>query len=322
MLVYILKRIIYMIPVLVCVTIIVFTLLYFTPGDPTVMLLGDMATEQQREDLREEMGLNDPYIVRLGRYLKEAFLEFDLGDSYLNKQPVIDQIMSRYPVTILLAFASVAFAVIFGLIMGILSAIRQNSILDNICVAISLFGTAAPIFWVGLLAIVIFSVKLAWLPATGSYGPEYWIMPICVLGLQTGSFIARIVRSSMLEVIRQDYIRTARSKGQRETVVIFRHALRNAGIPILTVVGNQLANALAGATVIETIFSLPGLGSFLINMLNAKDYMSVQGTVLFISINCVVVNLIVDLLYAVIDPRIRADYSGRKLFKRRNKQHA
>ena len=206
--------------------------------------------------------------------------------------------------------------------MGVLSAIRQNSLLDNVCVSVSLFGTAAPIFWTGLLLIVIFSVKLKLLPATGSYGPEYWVMPVCVLGIQNGAFIARITRSSMLEVIRQDYIRTARAKGQRESLVILGHALRNAWIPILTVVGNQLCVALAGATVVETIFSLPGLGRYLIDSLNGKDYIAVQGVVLFIGVNCVAVNLIIDLLYAFVDPRVKANYTGKKLFRRRTKTNA
>lgn len=311
-----------MIPVLLCVTVIVFTLLYITPGDPTVMILGDMATPEQYEALREAMGLNDGYFIRLGNYLKDLIFHLDLGDSYLNGQPVMNEILARYPVTLKLAFLSIAFGLVFGVVMGVLSAIRQNSILDNVCVSISLFGTAAPIFWTGLLLIVILSVKLNLLPATGSYGPEYWIMPVCVLGLQNGAFIARITRSSMLEVIRQDYIRTARAKGQKEPLVIIKHALRNAWIPILTVVGNQLCVALAGATVVETIFSLPGLGRYLIDSLNGKDYIAVQGVVLFIGINCVVVNLVVDLLYAFVDPRVKATYSGKKLFGKRGKQNA
>lgn len=318
---YVVKRILYMIPVLLCVTVVVFTLLYITPGDPTVMILGDMATPEQYEALREEMGLNDGYIVRLGNYLKDLIFHFDLGDSYLNGQPVMKEILARYPITLKLAFLGVAFGLVFGVVMGVLSAIRQNSLLDNVCVSISLFGTAAPIFWTGLLMIVIFSVKLDLLPASGSYGPEYWIMPVCVLGLQNGAFIARITRSSMLEVIRQDYIRTARAKGQREFLVIVKHALRNAWIPILTVVGNQLCVALAGATVLETIFSLPGLGRYLIDSLNGKDYIAVQGVVLFIGINCVAVNLLVDLLYAFVDPRVKATYAGKKLFKKGGKQN-
>lgn len=314
---YIIKRFLYMIPVLLCVTVIVFTLLYITPGDPTVMILGDMATPEQYEALRESMGLNDGYFIRLGNYLKDLIFHLDLGNSYLNGQPVMTEILARYPITLKLAFLGVGFGLAFGVIMGVLSAIRQNSILDHVCVSISLFGTAAPIFWTGLLLIVIFSVKLDILPATGSYGPEYWVMPVCVLGLQNGAFIARITRSSMLEVIRQDYIRTARAKGQKEVLVIIRHALRNAWIPILTVVGNQLCVALAGATVVETIFSLPGLGRYLIDSLNGKDYIAVQGVVLFIGINCVVVNLLVDLLYAFVDPRVKASYAGKKLFRRR-----
>lgn len=322
MLSYVLKRILYMIPVLLCVTVVVFSLLYITPGDPTVMILGDMATPEQYEALREEMGLNDGYLTRLGRYLKDLIFHFDLGNSYLNGQPVMKEILARYPVTLKLALLGVGFGLVFGLIMGVLSAIRQNSLLDNVCVSVSLFGTAAPIFWTGLLLIVIFSVKLKLLPATGSYGPEYWVMPVCVLGIQNGAFIARITRSSMLEVIRQDYIRTARAKGQREFLVILGHALRNAWIPILTVVGNQLCVALAGATVVETIFSLPGLGRYLIDSLNGKDYIAVQGVVLFIGVNCVAVNLIIDLLYAFVDPRVKANYTGKKLFRRRTKTNA
>lgn len=316
MLSYVLKRILSMVPVLLCVVVIVFFLNYISPGDPTVMMLGDMATPEQYEALRQELGLNDPFLVQLGRYLKNLILKFDLGNSYLTGKPIMEEILSRYPITLKLSFMSLGLGMLFGLTMGVLSAIRQNSLLDNVCVTVSLFGTAAPLFWTGLLVIVIFSVKLGWLPATGSYGPEYWIMPVFVSGVQNASFIARITRSSMLEVIRQDYIRTARSKGQKEFNVIIGHALRNAWIPILTVVGNQLCLALAGATVIETIFSLPGLGRYIVDSLNGKDYIAVQGTVLFIGMNCVLVNLIIDLLYAFVDPRIKATYSGKKLFKR------
>ncbi len=305
-----------MIPVLLCVTAIVFFLLYITPGDPTTMILGDMATPEQYEALREEMGLNDGYFVQLFRYIKNLVLHFDFGNSYLTRQPIINEILSRYPITLKLAILAVGFGALLGVFMGVLSAVKQNSILDNISVTVSLFGTAAPIFWTGLLMIVIFSVKLKLLPATGSYGPQYWIMPVFVLGLQNAAFIARITRSSMLEVIREDYIRTARSKGQLEILILIRHALRNALIPILTVAGNQLCVALAGATVVETIFSLPGLGRYLIDSLNGKDYIAVQGVVLFIGINCVVVNLLVDILYAFVDPRVKAQYSSKSLFKK------
>ena len=312
MLWYICKRLLYMIPVLLLVVIIVFSLMYVTPGDPARSILGDSASPEAVEALRNSMHLDDPYYVQLGNYLKNLILHGDMGTSYQSGQPVIKEILARYPVTLKLTFYCLVFALITGVGVGIISAVKQYSILDNICVGISLLGVSAPSFWLGMLLILLFSVSLGVLPASGDGGVTHWIMPVVTLGAQTSAYIMRITRSSMLEVIRQDYIRTARSKGQTEFVTIIRHALRNALIPIITIAGNQVCVLLAGATVTETIFSLSGLGKYLVDSMNWKDYAAVQGVVLWVGINCVVINLIVDVIYCFVDPKVKTNYLGKK----------
>lgn len=309
-----------MLPVLLCVVSIVFLLVHISPGDPSATILGELATPEEYEMCRESLGLNDPFLVQLGRYLYKLIFKLDMGNSYVNGLPVLREILVRYPITLKLALLSVGFGLMLGLVFGIISAVKQYSILDNISVTVSLMGIAAPIFWTSLLLILIFSVKLNLLPASGTQNWLGWVLPSFVFAIQNGAIIMRMTRSSMLEVIRQDYIRTAKAKGQRQIVVIIRHALRNALVPIITTVGNQLCVALAGATVVETIFALPGLGRFLIDSLNAKDYVMVQGIVLWIGVNCVVVNLITDLSYAFFDPQIRASYDNKKLIKIRRRK--
>ncbi len=312
MLWYILKRLLYMIPVLLCVVIIVFTLMYITPGDPARSILGDSAMPEAVTALRESMHLDDPYFTQLWRYLNQLVLHGDMGNSYKSQQPVIVEILARYPSTLKLTFYCLIFALITGVGVGIISAVKQYSWIDNICVAISLLGVSAPVFWVGMLLILIFSVFLGWLPPSGSAGPLNWIMPVVTLGGQTSAYIMRITRSSMLEVIRQDYIRTARSKGQTEFITIVRHALRNALIPIITIAGNQVCVLLAGATVTETIFSLPGIGKLLVDSMNWKDYATVQGVVLWVGLNSVIINLIVDIIYCFVDPKVKTSFFKRK----------
>ena len=312
---YALKRILAMIPVLIGISFVIFTLLYFTPGDPAQMLLGDLATEDEVEALREEMGLNDGFFVRYLRYMGDL-LQGDLGTSYVSKLPVSEEIMTRLPVTARVAFFVIIFAVIVGVPAGIISATRQYSFIDNLVRVISLLGITMPSFWLALLLVLLFSVKLGWLPASGLYGPIYYIMPVISIAAVPVATIARITRSSMLEVIRSDYIRTARAKGQAENVILFKHALANALIPILTIVGIQFAGGLGGAVVNEQVFAIPGLGKMMVDAIKARNYPLVQGSVLVLAVLQSSVNLIVDLLYALVDPRIRSQYISRKKSKK------
>jgi peptide/nickel transport system permease protein len=308
---YALKRILAMIPVLIGISFVIFTLLYFTPGDPARMLLGDLATEAEVETLREEMGLNDSFMARYIRYMGDL-LHGDLGISYVSKLPVSEEIMTRLPVTARVAFFVIIFAVIIGVPAGIISATKQYSFIDNLVRVMSLLGITMPSFWLALLLVLLFSVKLGWLPASGLYGPIYYIMPVVSIAAVPVATIARITRSSMLEVIRSDYIRTARAKGQSENVILFRHALTNALIPILTIVGIQFAGGLGGAVVNEQVFAIPGLGKMMVDAIKARNYPLVQGSVLMLAVLQSGVNLVVDLLYALVDPRIRSQYITRK----------
>lgn len=311
MLRYVVKRILVTLPVLLGVTFIIFTMMYFTPGDPARMILGDTATEEEVMELREEMGLNDSFGKRYLNYLIDL-LHGDLGDSYVNGQPVAKEIMERLPVTFKLALFSMLFAIIIGIPAGIISAVKQYSFADNITMILALLGLSMPNFWLALLLVLFFSVFLGVLPASGLYGFSYYIMPVISISAVSVATITRMTRSSMLEVIRQDYIGTARAKGQTEMVILFKHALKNALIPIITVVGIQFASALSGAVVNEQVFAIPGLGKLMVDAIKARNYPVVQGGVLVIAIMFSLLNLLIDLTYAFVDPRIRAQYARRK----------
>lgn len=308
---YVFRRILMLIPVLVGVSFVIFTMMYITPGDPARTLLGADATEEAVHQYREEMGLNDPYLVQYGRYLRNA-LRGDFGISYITRQPVVTEIMSRFPTTLLYAFMCSCVAMLIGIPLGILSATKQYSIVDKLATFISLIGVSMPTFWLGILLIILFSVKLGWLPSSGFYGPKYWILPSLTIGMNTSASIMRMTRSSMLEVIRQDYITTARSKGQRENVIVVKHALRNALIPVVTIIGLQFGRAMGGAIISEQIFSIPGLGKLMVEAIKNRNYPIVQGGVLFIAIAFSIINLFIDLLYAYIDPRLKSQYETRK----------
>lgn len=332
MLKYIIKRLLLLIPVLVGVSILTFFVMHVFTTDPATIILGQHATTEQVEELREELGFNDSLLKQYWSFLK-GVLHGDLGDSLITKTSVIKEIMARFPATIELTLFAIVIASVFGILMGITSAIHQNSSLDYVSMTISLIGVSMPIFWLGLIFIVIFSVNLGWLPVAGriTLGLEpkhitglyildsiltgdkaafvssirHIILPSVALAMYSMAVIARMTRSTMLEVIRQDYIRTARAKGLFEKVVIRIHALRNALIPIITVIGLQLGTLLGGAVLTETVFSWPGVGSYTVTSILKSDFPVVQGTVLMMAIIFVVVNLIVDLLYAVLDPRIK-----------------
>ena len=309
---YIGRRLLMMIPVLIGITLLVFLMLRMTPGDPARSMLGDGASEAEIQELREEMGLNDPLPVQYVRYMKDLIFHGSLGTSYVSKREVMSEILARFPTTIILALCGILVTVLIGVPTGIIAAVKQNSFADRIATVIGLFGVSMPAFWLGLLLSQLFALKLGWLPATGFYGPKYWILPAITVGLNTSATVMRMTRSTMLEVIRQDYIRTARAKGVKERTVVMTHALKNCLIPLITVVGLQVGAQLGGAMVTETIFSIPGLGKFLVDSITSRDYPVIQGGVLFTAMVFCVVNLLVDILYAYADPRIKTQYARAK----------
>ncbi len=305
---YIIRRLLLLIPVMLGVSFIVFTMMYFTPGDPARIMLGESAPEAEVKRLRDDLGLNDPFFVQYARYVKNAAIHQDLGRSYITKRPVFDEIAARFPNTLKLAALGVLVAVVIGVPIGIISATRQYSVFDNVSMVFALIGVSMPNFWQGLLLILLFSVQLKWLPSSGFDTWKHMILPAVTLGTSSAAIIARMTRSSMLEVIRQDYIRTARAKGQAERVVINRHALKNALIPIITVVGLQFGYLLGGAVLTESIFGISGVGRLMVDAIKSRDMLLVQGGVLFIAITFSIVNLGVDILYAFVDPRIKSQY--------------
>ncbi len=298
-----------LIPVMFFVSLIVFTLMYITPGDPAEILLSEEGASQEAIDaLREEMGLNDPFLVRFGRFLWNFVTKGDLGICYATRQPVTTRIAQTFPNTVKLAGLSVALAVIIGLVLGIISAVKQYSIFDNISMILAMIGTAMPNFWQGLLLMLLFSVYLGWLPATGFSSWKHMILPTITIGTSTAAVITRMTRSSMLEVIRQDYIVTARAKGQKEKNIILNHALKNALIPIITVIGIRFGVMLGGAVLTESVFAVPGMGKMMVDAIKARNYPIVQGGVLIIALAFSIVNLIVDILYTFADPRLKSQY--------------
>ena len=313
---YILKRVLWMIPIILGVAILVFSLLYFAPGKPEELILGSHATEEAYTAKRIELGLEDPYLVRLARFLKEAFLEFDFGSSWFTRIPIIDTIAERLPRTIVLTLCTFLFSYGIGIPLGIIAATHQNKWQDTASMLVALTGVALPNFWLALILVLVFSVSLGWLPAMGIGGLQYYILPALSGCFSSLAICARQTRSSMLDVIRSDYITTARSKGVPERQVITRHAFKNAVIPIITMAGGDFGSLLGGMMVIETIFSIPGMGIFIVNAVNTRDYPAVQGGSLFLAITFSIIMLLVDLLYAAVDPRIKAQYSSQNKARR------
>jgi len=304
---YIVKRILLLIPVIVGVTFLVFFILSLTPGDPIRMMLGDEATPEAIEQLTRELGLDQPLIIQFFRYLG-GLLQGDLGTSYITNRPVFGEVMQRLPITVELTLWSVTLGLLIAIPLGVFAALKQYSLMDNISMIITLVGAAIPNFWFGLLLMLLFALRLDWLPSSGIGSPLHMILPAITLGTTNAAIIARMTRSSMLEVIRQDYIRTAKSKGVGRNRIITNHAFRNASIPIVTVIGLQIGGLLSGAVLTETVFSIPGLGILMVNSIRQMDTPMVLGSIIIFTILFCVVNLIVDLLYAFLDPRIKAAY--------------
>lgn len=313
---YIIKRVLMLIPVLLGISLLIFAIMNLSPGDPARTLLGDYATEEEVDALRESMGLNDPFLVQYGRYIWNA-LHGDLGVSYQTRQPVIDSIIERYPTTLTLAFGAIAIAIIVGLPLGILSAVKQYSLIDNATMVVAMLLTSIPSFLLGMILMIVFSLQLKWFPATGASSLKHFVLPWLAQTCMTMALLLRMTRSSMLEVIRQDYIRTAKAKGATGNQVVFKHALRNALLPIITVIGTQLSIQLGGSVVTESVFALPGIGTLAINGVRSQDTPIVMGSVMFIALVGGIINLIVDIAFAFIDPRLKTQLvSKRRLFRR------
>ena len=296
-----------MVPVMLGVMLIIFTLTYFTPGDPALAILGEAATPEMIAKQREMMGLDQPFLVQYARFAGNAF-KLDFGTSFQTGRPIFSEIAARFPNTMQLAIMSVILGLFIGIPLGIISAIKQYTVFDLGANFVGLLSASLPNFWLGMMLIIFFSVTLGVLPATGFDTPQQWIMPTLAIGTGSAAMIMRMTRSSMLENIRQDYIRTARAKGQVERIVIFKHALRNALIPVTTAAGLQFGFLLGGAVLTETIFSIPGLGFFMVQAIQQQDNPVIHGGVMLIALTFSFVNLGVDILYAFIDPRIRAQY--------------
>ncbi len=305
MLRYVTARLAVMIPVVLGVTLAVFSMLYLIPGDPVKMMLSEFVTNpEQITKMRAQLHLDEPFAKQYGRFLWGA-VHGDLGESIRQRRPVVTEILEVFPSTAGLALAALAISAPLGVVLGLVAAVRQNSWLDVGSMLIVLLGVSFPSFWVGLLLIFIFSLRLGWLPATGGGDLAHLLMPALALGLGAAAIIARLTRSSMLDVLRTEYITTAHAKGLADRVVLIRHGLKNALIPIVTIFGLQFGNLLAGAVIIETVFGRPGVGRLLVDAILNKDFPLVQGVVLFVALVYVFINLIVDVVYAVIDPRVR-----------------
>lgn len=315
---YILKRLLWMIPIILGVTILVFTMMTFCPGDPAQIILGTTATEADLAAKRTELGLDQPFFIRLAQYMSDVFLHFDMGSSWTTNIDIMSSIGERMPRTLMLALVTLIIAYGLGIPLGIMAATHQNKWQDHVSMILALIGVAIPNFWLALLLIILFSVKLGWLPAmgvgAGLAGIKYYILPAVSNCAGALANCARQTRSSMLDVIRADYITTARAKGVPERIVVTKHALKNALIPIITMMGTTFGRLLGGAMIIETIFTIPGMGSYIIGAVNNRDYPVVQGGSIILAIAFSIAMLLIDLLYAAVDPRIKAKYiaSGKK----------
>ncbi|MFO3715887.1 ABC transporter permease [Anaerococcus cruorum] len=305
---YILKRLLILIPTLLGISFIVFSLLYLSPGDAALAAAGPNATKETVEAIRESLGLNDPFIVQYGNYLKNLVFHFDLGKSYQSGMSVTETLLRVFPTTIKLASGALIISIIMGISFGVLAAIKKNTAIDSIITALGMVGLAMPIFWSGLLLIIIFSTKLKVLPASGFSSFKQMILPWFALGFQSSAVIMRMTRSAMLDVLDKDYIRTALSKGLLKRKIILVHALKNAMIPVITTIGLQAGGLLGGSILTETIFSIPGIGRLMVDSIKTRDYPIILGAILLIAIVYLLISIIVDILYGFINPRIKAEY--------------
>ena len=311
---FLVRRLLLLVPVLMGVSVIVFLVLHLAPGDPAEIMLGPQATQVERMRLRAELGLDDPLYLQYGRWMGHV-VQGDLGRSLWMRRPVLGEVLVRFRATLLLTATALVISSIGGVALGILSATRPNSLLDRTSTVASLVGASMPVFWLGIVLMVLFSLTLGWLPASGMFAPygggdvldllRHLVLPAMTLAAASVTIVARLTRAAMLEVLGQDFIRTARAKGLAERRVVVGHALKNALVPIVTVIGVQAGYLLGGAVLTETVFAWPGVGSLMVQGILARDIPLVQGCVLVVALTFVLVNLAVDMLYALLDPRIR-----------------
>ncbi|MBP1736919.1 MAG: ABC-type dipeptide/oligopeptide/nickel transport system, permease component [Oscillospiraceae bacterium] len=317
MLRYILKRLLMMIPVLVGVVVVVFTINYFTSISPAAVICGSMATDEQIAAKEQELGLDKPYLVQIGTYFFNIITKGTLGDSYIYKTPVLDMIASRLPNTIRIGLCASVLSAMIGIPLGILAAVKQNSSLDYASTFLAILTGAIPSFCLCLLLQLLFAMKLHWFPISGVKTWQSYILPIVSVALMPVAMTMRMTRSAMLEAIRQDYVRTARAKGLPEKTVIWNHTLKNALIPIITVIGMNIGISLTGSIIVETIFNIPGLGFLMNSSISQKDFITTQGCVLVAAFIMTFMTLLTDLVYAVVDPRIKSQYTkGKKAGKK------
>ena len=309
---YIAKRILWLIPVIMGVTFLIFTIMFFIPGDPVVIMLGSSATPAEIEQAREMLGLNGSYLHRFWNYASGVFLRFDLGTSFQYGTSVTADMLTRFPRTFTLAVASMLISICVGVPLGVIAATHQNTVSDRASMIIAMFGVSMPSFWLAILLVLLFSMKLGLLPSYGIGGLKFYILPAIANSFGGIAGFARQTRSSVLECIRADYVTTARAKGVSEKKVLMGHILPNSMIPIITYAGTQFSGLLGGAIVIENVFTIPGIGTYMVQAINYRDYGAVQGSVIFSAITFSVVMLIVDVIYAYVDPRIKAQYENKQ----------
>lgn len=309
---YILRRLAILILIAIGVAVVVLTIMELTPGDPAAMMLPDTATEAEIEAFRVANGLDKPFLVRTAEYIWGVFTRLDFGKSWLTSRPVIDTLLERIPITLLIAVLAIGFASVIGILLGVLSAVKQYSSLDYVARVSAMVFAAIPVFWLALLLMTLFSLKLGWLPASGTKSWKSFILPMLSLGIPYSARILRSTRTYMLEAVRQDYIRTARAKGVPNRVAIWKHAFKNACLPIINTVGVYVGGLLGGAVVTETVFACNGLGSFIVNSVKRKDIPAVTGGSIFLAVIFSIILLLVDIIYAYVDPRIKARYTRKK----------
>ena len=307
---YLFNRLLQAIPVLLGVIIITFVLMYIIPGDPVVSMVGERYSEETVQQLRQELHLDDPLPLQFLRYVGNV-LQGNFGNSFITGEPVATLIIEKFPNTMMLAITAMFFAILIGLTAGIMSSVHPGSFMDRGIMVLALAGISAPVFWVGLILVLVVGVMLQWLPPTGFGGIEYLILPALTLGLRSAAYLARLTRATMLDVLSHDYIRTARSKGLPEWKVFIKHAFPNTLIPVITIIGTDFGSYLSGAVLTESIFGWPGIGRLALEAIMKRDFPVIQGTVLFMAIMFVLMNVLVDLLYGVVDPRIRLERSGK-----------
>ena len=305
---FILKRLLYMIPVLLGVAFLVFAILSLTPGDPGTIILGITAKPEDIASLNEQFGYNKPFLIRFFSYIKDIVLHFNLGVSYQTREPVINDIMAKFPNTLKLTIFSMSLSAIIGISFGIISAVKQYSALDHICVVTALVFACIPGFWLGLMLMMLFSLKLGWLPSYGAESLKNFILPTLTVSMTSAAGLLRLTRSAMLETIRQEYIRTAKAKGASKKRIIIKHALRNALMPVVTTLGTSFGASLGGAIIAETVFAMPGMGTLITTAIRQKDIPMVMGSTLFLAVLFSLIIVLVDILYAVIDQRIMDKY--------------